>query len=163
MKISSIVASAKNGVIGYNNQIPWYLPADLKFFKKITQHHHIIMGRKCFESIGNPLPNRTNIGITRPPFFIVSGCIIAHSIDEALQIAADNGETEAFIIGGGEIYKQSMDYWDKLYWTEVDIKPQGDVFFPKMDLSDWTLISKDCHDIDEKNEHAYCFNIYERK
>ena len=136
MIVSSIVATAKNGVIGHNNQIPWYLPADLKFFKKMTQHHHIIMGRKCFESIGNPLPNRTNIIVTRSPFFIVTGCIVAHSIDEALQIAADNDETEAFIIGGGEIYNQSIDYWDKIYWTEVDIEPAGDVFFPKLNMKE---------------------------
>lgn len=163
MIVSSIVATAKNSVIGHNNQIPWYLPADLKFFKKMTQHHHIIMGRKCFESIGNPLPNRTNIIVTRSPFFIVTGCIVAHSIDEALQIAADNDETEAFIIGGGEIYNQSIDYWDKIYWTEVDIEPAGDVFFPKLNMEEWKLQSKECHEVDEKNEHAYCFNIYERK
>ena len=151
MIVSSIVATAKNGVIGHNNQIPWYLPADLKFFKKMTQHHHIIMGRKCFESIGNPLPNRTNIIVTRSPFFIVTGCIVAHSIDEALQIASDNDETEAFIIGGGEIYNQSIDYWDKIYWTEVDIEPAGDVFFPKLNMEEWKLQSKECHEVDEKN------------
>lgn len=163
MIVSCIVATAKNGVIGHHNQIPWYLPADLKYFKKITQHHHIVMGRKCFESIGNPLPNRTNIVITRSPYYIVSGCIVAHSIAEALHIAEENDEKEVFIIGGGEIYSQSADFWDRIYWTEVDIEPAGDVFFPNIDLSEWTLSSKECFDPNEKNEHAYCFKVYDRK
>ncbi len=163
MIVSCIVATAKNGVIGHHNQIPWYLPADLKYFKKITQHHHIVMGRKCFESIGNPLPNRTNIVITRSPYYIVSGCIVAHSIAEALHIAEENDEKEVFIIGGGEIYSQSADFWDRIYWTEVDIEPAGDVFFPNIDLSEWTLSSNECFDPNEKNEHAYCFKVYDRK
>jgi dihydrofolate reductase len=163
MLVSCIVATAKNGVIGHHNQIPWYLPADLKYFKKITQHHHIVMGRKCFESIGNPLPNRTNIVITRSPYYVVTGCLVVHSVAEALQIAEDNDEKEVFIIGGGEIYSQSVEFWDRIYWTEVDIEPEGDVFFPNLDLSEWQLTSNDCFDKDEKNEHAYCFKVYDRK
>jgi len=163
MIISTIVATAKNNVIGKDNGIPWYLPADLKYFKKTTLNHHIIMGRNCYLSIGRPLPKRTNIVITRNPFFIATGCIIAHSIDEALQIAADNGETEAFIIGGGQIYEQSKDLWDKIYLTEVDLEIDGDVFFPAIDKTIWKEVSSEAHQPDEKNEFAYTFKILERK
>jgi dihydrofolate reductase len=162
MIISAIVACAHNNVIGKDNQIPWYLPADLIYFKKITLNHHIIMGRKCYESIGRPLPKRTNIVITRDPFFISSGCIIAHSLKEALNIAQKNGETEAFIIGGGEIYRQSADLWDKLYMTEVDLETEGDVFFPEIDKNKWTLISEEKHQKDEKNDWDYAFKVFER-
>jgi dihydrofolate reductase len=163
MIISCIVAIAKNNVIGKDNQIPWYLPSDLKYFKKVTTGHHVIMGRKCYESIGKPLPNRTNIIITRDPFFISSNCLIARNIKEALEMALDNGETEAFIIGGGQIYEQTADFWDKFYLTEVDLDAEGDIFFPELDLNEWTLTSKECHQKDEKNEFDYCFNVYDRR
>lgn len=163
MKISCIVATAKNGVIGHHNQIPWYLPADLKYFKKITTGHHIIMGRNCYESIGRPLPNRTNIIVTRNPFYIVSNCLSVSSIEEALSLAYENGEEEVFIIGGGQIYEASQSLWDRIYLTEVDIECEGDVFFPKVDLDNWKLISTERHTADVKNEFDYCFNIYESK
>lgn len=162
MKISCIVAAAKNNVIGKDNDIPWYLPADLQYFKKITLNHHIIMGKNCYLSIGKPLPKRTNVILTRDPFFISSNCIAAHSINEALEIAYDNGEEEVFIIGGGTIYAQTMDLWDKLYFTEVDIKVEGDIYFPKLDLKEWKLISEEPHDKDEKNKYNYNFKTYER-
>lgn len=163
MKISCIVATAKNNVIGKDNQIPWHLPADLKYFKKVTTGHHIIMGRNCFESIGRALPKRTNVIITRDMFYAVSNCLIAHSVGEALSIAEANGETEAFIIGGGQIYDQTIELWDKLYLTEVDLKVEGDVFFPTIDMSHWKLSKKqDCLK-DEKNTHNYSFRQYERK
>lgn len=150
------------GIIGKDNQIPWYLPADLKYFKKITTGHHILMGRKCFQSISNPLPNRTNIIVTRDPYFIVSNCLITHSIEEGIQLAKSNQESELFIIGGGEIYKQSMDYWNKLYVTWVDIDSDGDVFFPTIDWNKWRLITSEKHLPDNKNLYPYQFNIYER-
>ena len=162
MIVSAIVATAQNGVIGKNNDIPWYLPADLKYFKRTTLHHHIIMGRKSFQSIGRPLPKRTNVVITRDPFFVASNCLVARSIEEALSMAQDNGETEAFIIGGGQIYAQSMPYWDKLYLTEVDLKVEGDVFFPQIAVEEWQLISSEPHQADEKNEHNYTFKVFER-
>jgi len=105
MIVSAIVAMANGRVIGKDNDLPWYLPADLKHFKKVTSGHHIIMGRKCFESIGKPLPNRTNIVLSRNPYYIASNCIVTHDLELALEIAFDNKEEEAFIIGGGEIYK----------------------------------------------------------
>ena len=163
MIVSAIVAVAKNNVMGRNNDIPWYLPADLKYFKATTLNHHILMGRKTFQSIGKPLPKRTNVIITRQAFFIASGCVTAQSIEHALEIAYDNNEEEVFIIGGGEIYKQSMEYWDRLYLTEVDVEiNDGDTFFPEIDFSQWDHIVKDNHKADEKNNFDYTFNIFEK-
>ena len=113
MKKSAILAMSKNRVIGSNNRIPWYLPNDLKLFKKTTLNHHIIMGRKTFLSIGKPLPKRTNIVLTRNPFFMASGVIVAYSLEESISIAEKNGEEEVFIIGGGEIYQMSLPYLDR--------------------------------------------------
>ena len=162
MIVSCIVATANNNVIGKDNDIPWYLPADLKYFKKITSGHHIIMGRNCYDSIGRPLPNRTNVILTRDTFFISSNCLVCHSVTEALEAAHENGESEAFIIGGGMIYAQTMDLWDKLYLTEVDLEVEGDIFFPEMDKSDWNLLSEEPHKSDEKNEFDYTFKVFER-
>lgn len=162
MIISSIVAVARNGVIGHNNDIPWYLPADLKYFKKVTTGHHIIMGRNCYNSIGRPLPNRTNIILTRDAFMVSSICPIARSIPEALKIAKEHGEEEVFIIGGGQIYKQSVNLWDRLYLTEVDIAPEGDVFFPEILWAEWKIVFEEKHLADDKNEYNYTFKIYER-
>jgi dihydrofolate reductase len=162
MTISAIVATAKNGIIGKDNEIPWYLPADFAYFKRVTLNHHIIMGRNCYESIGRPLPKRTNIIVTRNPFYIASGCIMVHSITEGLQIAQQNEETEAFIIGGGEIYKQTMHLLDKIYLTEVDLDTEGDVFFPELNPAEWRLISEEKHLKDEKNDWNFTFKIFER-
>ena len=162
MIISAIVACAKNGVIGKDNEIPWYLPADFAYFKRTTINHHIIMGRNCFESIGRPLPKRTNIVITRNPFYIASGCLMVNSITEGLKTASKNGETEVFIIGGGEIYRQSVGLWDKLYLTVVDLDTEGDVFFPALDFSEWQLVSEEHHKKDEKNEFDYTFKIFNK-
>jgi len=163
MIISAIVATAKNNVIGKNNDIPWYLPADLKYFKKITLNHHIIMGRNCYESIGRPLPKRTNVIVTRNLYYTASNCLIVHSIEEGLEIAKNNGVEEVFIIGGAQIYEQSVAYWDRLYLTEVDLEVEGDVFFPEIDLSNWKTISADPHQAAGKNEFDYTFKILERK
>lgn len=162
MTISCIVAVAKNNVIGKDNDIPWYLPADLKYFKKITSGHHIIMGRKCYQSIGRPLPNRTNVIITRDPFFISTNCLVAHSIEEALNLAYENGEKECFIIGGGTIYEQTKDLWDKLYITTVDIEPEGDIYFSELDYTKWKTVSEEHHTKDEKNTFDYTFKLLER-
>jgi len=162
MNISCVVAVANNNVIGKDNDIPWYLPADLKYFKKITLDHHILMGRNCYQSIGRPLPKRTNVIITRDPYFIASNCLIAHSINEALEIAYDNGEQEVMIIGGGTIYKQTQDLWDTLYITEVELNADGDVFFPEIKPEEWKLVSAESHEPDEKNEYPYVFKKYER-
>lgn len=162
MLISAIVAAAKNNVIGKDNQIPWYLPADLVYFKKTTLDHFVIMGRKCFRSIGKPLAKRTNIVVTRDPFFQADGVLVAHSVEEALGIAFDGGAEEVFILGGGEIYRDSMDLWDKLYLTEVDIAPEGDVFFPEIDPEEWVETWREVHEPDAKNEFGYTFRLLER-
>ena len=162
MIISVIVAMNKDRIIGYENQIPWYLPADLKYFKKRTMDHHILMGRKCFQSIGNPLPGRTNIIVTRDPYFIVTNCIIVHSIEEGIWLAQKNQEKEIFIIGGGEIYKQSVHLWNKLYVTLVDFPCKGDTYFPEINLDDWKILSREDHTPDEKNNMNYSFITYEK-
>jgi len=162
MIISCIVAVAEDNVIGKDNDIPWYLPNDLKYFKKRTLNHHIIMGRKCYQSIGKPLPKRTNVIVTRDPYFISSNCIVAQSIEQALNVAYENEEEEVFIIGGGTIYEQTQMIWDKLYLTEVDLKTEGDIFFPKLDMSEWDLISSEEHKKDDKNKFNHVFKVYQR-
>ena len=126
--ISIIAAVSKNGVIGVDNTLPWDLPVDLKRFKEITTGNVVIMGRKTYESIGKALPNRVNIVVTRDKNFFVSGVLSANSLDSALLKAGNN--KDIFIIGGGEIYRQSMDFVDKLYITEVDMEVEGDTTFP---------------------------------
>lgn len=163
MIISSIVATDRNNVIGIKNRMPWHLPADLQYFKKITTGHCIIMGRKNFDSIGKPLPNRTNIVLSRDKKFYHSGCIICNSIEKALEIAYDMGEKEVFIAGGAQIYNQTIDYWDRIYITEIDAEYKGDVFFPKIDLEYWKLKSEKAVPISDKNIHKLNFKVYERK
>jgi dihydrofolate reductase len=162
MIVSAIVAVSANLVIGRDNGIPWYLPADLQYFKRVTLGHHIIMGRKSFMSIGRPLPGRTNIVITRNPFFVASGVLVVNDIEAALDMAYEADEAEVFIIGGGEIYRQSMAYWDRIYLTEVNLETAGDVFFPEPEWSRWQLISEEHHIRDEKNEYEYCYKVFER-
>jgi dihydrofolate reductase len=162
MLVTAIVATAHDHVIGHDNQIPWYLPADLAFFKRTTLGHHVIMGRNCFRSIGRPLPKRTNIVLTRDPFFAAEGVLVARSVEEALGMAFDAGEVEAFIIGGGEVYSATADLWDRVYLTEVDLSVEGDVFFPALDPSEWAEVWHEAHAPDEKNEWAYTFRLLER-
>lgn len=165
MQISAIVAISNNRVIGSDNDIPWYLPADLKYFKKTTLNHHIIMGRKTFQSIGRPLPKRTNIVLTRDLFFVATNCLVANSIEHALNIAADNGEKEAFIIGGAQIYELAMPLVDRIYLTEVDVDIPEDkpvVKFPELPIGVWKEVAAEAHQPDEKNEYKYVFKIFER-
>ncbi len=162
MRISCIVAKAKNNVIGLNNKMPWHISEDLKYFKRVTSGHCIILGRKNYLSIGRPLPNRTNIVVTRDKSFEAKGCAIMNSIESALKYAFENGEKEAFIIGGGQIYEQTIEYWDKLYITEIDEEFEGDVFFPELDYNEWKLIEEECFEKSESNKYRFCFNAYER-
>ena len=162
MQITAIAAMSQNRVIGSDNEIPWYLQEDFKFFKKTTLNHHIIMGRKTFESIGKPLPKRTNIVITRNPFFIASNVITANSLENALAIAAENGETEAFIIGGGTIYQQSLPMLDKIYLTEVATEVTGDTFFPELNLEEWQASVILSHSKDAKNDHDFIIKLYDK-
>jgi dihydrofolate reductase len=162
MIISAIVAAAENYVIGDGADIPWRLSSDLKYFKRTTLNHHVIMGRKTYESMGRPLPKRTNVVLTRDPFYIGTGIVVARSLEEGLQIALDNGEEEVFIIGGGEIYRQSLPYLDKIYRTRVAASPKGDTFFPELPDGEWQLASVEAHTADEKNEYDYTFEVWER-
>ena len=162
MTVSIIVATTENLVIGKDNKIPWYLPADLKYFKRTTLNHHILMGRKCYESIGRPLPKRTNVIITRNPFYIASNCITVHSLKEGIELARSNNEDELFIIGGGQIYEMALPFADRIYLTKVDLEVEGDVFFPEINYENWKLISKENHGKDDKNEYNYSFIILER-
>ena len=157
--ISIIFAMGKNNAIGYNNKMPWHLPADLAYFKKVTMGQPVIMGRKTFESIGKPLPHRTNIVITRDKSFSVDGCITADSIEKAKEQV--NG-SEAFIIGGAEIYAAFLPIADKLYITEIDSDFEADTFFPKIDYAEWKLVSSQAGVKDEKNPYDYKFLVYEK-
>ena len=166
MTIAAIVAMTPNRVIGADNQIPWYLPADLTYFKKITSGHPVIMGRKCFESIGRPLPNRTNVVLSQNPFFIATGIVRALNPEEALldaSLAAEEaGVDKIFIIGGAEIYKLYWEQTQLLYLTEVHTDVEGDVYFPEVLESEWKLIKSEHHEADEKNEFAATYKIYKR-
>ena len=162
MIVSAIVAVARNGVIGDGDDIPWRLSSDLKYFKRVTTGHPIVMGRKTFDTLGRPLPNRTNIVLTRNPFFIATGTSVAHTLDEALTLAADTGATEAFIIGGGQIYDKALDYCDRVYLTEVATEADGSVTFPPLDPATWKEVSREAYPADDRNEYDYAFVVYER-
>ena len=161
MTISLIVAKAKNNVIGKNNTLPWHLPVDMKYFKETTIHHHVIMGRKTFESIkSKPLPNRVNIVITRKPDYNTPlGCHVASSLEEAIEIANNNGETEAFIAGGSEIYRLAVPLVDKMYITEVDADIEGDTFFPIYEPKDWIEEKSVFHKADDNNPYNCAFKV----
>ena len=157
MLLSIIVAVSENGVIGLNNQLIWRLPDDLKRFKQLTLGHPMIMGRKTFESIGKPLPGRQSIIITRDENFSFEGTIVAHSLHEAINEAKKTGTDEAFIIGGGDIYKQVQNITDKLYLTEVHTVIEGDTFFNIENPDLWKEIEKTHHQKDEK--HVFSFDF----
>jgi dihydrofolate reductase len=159
MIISIVVAIAENNAIGKNNQLLWHLPADLKHFKQITTGHTVIMGRKTYDSVGKPLPNRRNIIITRQDITI-EGCEVAKSIEDALALCA--GEEEVFIIGGAEIYKQSIHLADRIYLTIVHQKFDGDSYFPEINYGQWVETTRGDHQPDEKNKLPYSFITLER-
>src|SRR5688572_698691 len=150
MQISIIVAASDNGVIGKDNQLLWRLPDDLKRFKQLTLGHPMIMGRKTFESIGKPLPGRTSIVITRNADFRPEGVVVVHSLDEAIEAARQIENSEAFIIGGGELYRQAQSIADHLYVTEVHTNIEGDTYFHIDEPSAWTEAERIVHEHDEK-------------
>ena len=159
--ITLIVAMGKNREIGKENQLLWHLPKDLKHFKELTSGHPIIMGRKTYESIGKPLPNRTNIVISRKNDWFEEGILIVGSIKEAVKFAKKIDE-EVFIIGGGNIYEQTIDLADKLEVTLVDAVLDADTFFPKINEKVWQKTNEEYHQKDEKNEFDFCFQTFER-
>lgn len=159
--ISFIVAMDKNRVIGKDNQLPWHLPADLKFFKKTTMGHPIIMGRKTHESIGKPLPGRENIIVTRNKHYHLEGCTVIHSLAELKKLESEK-EAEVFVIGGAELFKTVFPIADRLYITMIAHEFAGDTYFPEFNESDWNLVSIEKGETDERNPYEYSFNIYER-
>jgi dihydrofolate reductase len=163
MKLSLIVAVAENGVIGHNNQLIWHLPNDLKQFKRLTTGHSIIMGRKTFESIGKPLPNRTSIIISRNLDFQIDGCITVDSLENAILFAKQIEDEEAFIIGGAEIYRLALPIVDKIYLTEVHHAYEGDTFFPVIDKTIWQETHREDFETDEKHLVKYSFVGMERR
>ena len=164
MKLSAIVATDRLGTIGKDGDIPWYLPADLQYFKRVTLGHPVIMGRKTFRSIGRPLPKRTNIVLTRDPFFTATGTVVVHSLREAVGHPAVTEADEAFIVGGGDIYAASMPLVSTIYRTIVDMEVKdGDAFFPELDPELWQEVWSEAHRPGGKNEIAYRFSRLERK
>ncbi len=157
--ISIIAAIGKNNELGKGNELLWKLPADMKHFKETTTGHTVVMGRKTFQSIGRALPNRRNIVVTRDETFAIEGVEVAHSLGEAIEKVA--GEEEAFIIGGGELYKQALPFTDKLYITHVDSEFDADTFFPHIS-EEWKKVSEEEHLADETNPFAYTFAVYEK-
>jgi len=161
MKVSLIVAVAENGVIGKDNDLIWNLPKDMHFFKETTWGHHVIMGRKNFESIPEryrPLRNRTNVVITRQNNYQAEGCVVVNSLEAALEVAQHNSDYEPFIIGGGQIYKLALEgnLVDKIYFTKVHNSFEGDTFFPELS-DEWKEVNRKDYEADEK--HAYNFSI----
>lgn len=162
--IISIVAAGNNNVIGKDNQLLWHLPDDFKRFKSITTGHYIIMGRKTFESFPKPLPNRIHVIITRDENYTpidTKNCIVVNNIEKAIDICPDN--EDIFIIGGGEIYKQSMNLVDRIELTRVNCDIDGDTYFPSIDKNEWNVIKREYHNKDDKHQYDFEYLTYQKK
>jgi len=156
-----IAAASQNNALGKNNDLIWHLPNDFKRFKALTTGHHIIMGRKTFESFPNPLPNRTHIVITRQKNYSAEGCIIVDSLESAIEISPN--DEDVFIIGGGEIYSLALPLAHKIELTRVFETFEADTFFPELDLNEWELQQEEFHSKDEKHKHDFSYQTYIRK
>jgi len=159
--ITVIAAVAENNALGKENQLLWHLPDDFKRFKTLTSGHYIIMGRKTFESFPKPLPNRTHVIISRQADYQPEGCIVVNSLEQAIQACPKT--EEVFIIGGGEIYRQSIAVADKLDLTKVHAAFEADTYFPEVNLSQWQLVFEEYHPKDERHDFAFTFQTYSRK
>jgi len=155
LRISLVVAVSRNRVIGRDNQLPWRLPADLAFFKRVTMGHPVIMGRRTWESLKKPLPGRENIVVTRNKGYEAPGSAVANSLEAALALCAD--EPIVFVIGGSQLFAESLPIADRIYLTEVDAVVEGDIFLPEFDRSQWTETPIEYHAVDER--HALPFRI----
>ena len=162
MSLSIIVAMDDNQLIGANNTLPWHLPADLTYFKKITTNKTILMGRKTYESIGRPLTNRRNIVVSSNPNFKADGCEIANNIKSALELAKKNNKTEIIVIGGATFYKQTLKYANRLYITRVFGSYTGDTYFPKFNKNEYKTINCERHEANKINQYSYCFTVLEK-
>lgn len=163
MNIAFVVAASENNIIGRDNKLPWHLPNDLKFFKNTTWAMPIIMGRKTFESFSKALPGRTNIVITRQADWKADGVVVVNNLEQALEAASVTDAKEAFIIGGGDIFRQSWPIADKIYITRVHAEFEGDVFFPVITENEWQLESDIKFEADEKHQYDYSFQQWKRK
>lgn len=163
MMISLIVAMDEERGIGVDNGLPWHLSQDLKHFKRITMGHHLIMGRKTYQSIGEPLPGRTMIVLTRNPDFEAEGCMVVHSLSDAYEYAESRGEDEVFVIGGASVFEQALDDADRLYLTRVHTRSESDTYFPAFDLSSWELISQTRYEQNKDNDHPFTIKYFQRR
>ena len=162
MHISMIVAMDENQAIGFNNDLPWRLRTDMQNFKRLTMGHHLILGRKTFESIGRPLPGRTMLVLSRNPDYEATGCQVIDSLECGLSIAREAGDEEVFIGGGAAVYAQAIQHATRIYLTRVHSTVPADTFFPTIDLSRWQLVSSAFHPQDPDNQFPFTFYIYQR-
>ena len=163
MRISLLLAASENNIIGKNNQLPWHLPDDLRYFKNLTWALPILMGRKTFDSIGKPLPGRKSIVITRNNDWRHEGVDVVHSVDEAVDQAAASGAKEIFVIGGAQIFKAALPKANRIYLTRIHHHFDGDVFFPEINTQDWHLASSRFCEKDEKNAYDHTYQVWERR
>jgi len=166
MKVALIVALARNRAIGLNNKMPWHLPEDLKYFKRVTLGKPVIMGRNTFESIGRPLPGRPNIVISRNSTYPAAGITLVNSLEAALKSAQEllpAGQDEVMVMGGAQIYAQALPLADRLYLTEVDAEPQADAFFPEFNRNEWREVTRESHAASETNPYPYSFVVLEKQ
>lgn len=168
MPLSIIVAVAENGVIGRDNAMPWHIPDDLKYFKRVTSGKVVVMGRKTFQSIGMPLPNRVNVVLTRDPDWTAPGVTAVHSLPQALEAARaipseDGTASEVMIIGGADIFALALPFADRLYLTRVKGAPPGDTYFPPFDIGEWSEVSSTAGTSSADGDHSHDFVVLERK
>jgi len=161
MMISLVVAASINNVIGRDGGLPWHLPDDLRHFKRLTTGKPIVMGRRTFESIGRPLPDRRNIVMSRDPDYAAAGCDIATTVSEVLDLVGD--ADEVMIIGGGQVYRDFLPQADRIYLTRVQAQLDGDTYFPAIDEAAWQLVSSERHAADEKHGYAFDLMVFERR
>ena len=163
MKVSLIAAVAQNGVIGRDNDLPWQIEDDMKFFRETTRGHVVVTGRKNFEAMGGPLPKRPNIVVTRDEKYLAKGAEVRGSVERALALAQSRGEQEAFVIGGAQIYELALPYAHQFYRTRVLADVPGDVTFPEFDESEWDVAELRRHAADERNEHPFVIEVMTRR
>jgi dihydrofolate reductase len=160
--VSIIVAVSENGGIGLHGQVPWHLSADLKLFKQVTMGHTLIQGRRTYESIGKPLPGRKMVVVTHQLAYQAPGCTVVNSLAEALEMARNDWETEAFIGGGASTYAEAIPLVDRMYFTRVHAEVEADTFFPDFDESEWAVREEVEYEADEKNEYSFTYQVLEK-
>lgn len=163
MRISLVVAAARNGVIGHRGGIPWRLPDDQRFFRRLTSGHCIVIGRKTFDEIGRALPDRKNLVVSRTPRASEGGVEFFTDLPSAIEWARTHGHRECFIAGGEGLYREGLAFADCVYLTRVEAEPEGDTWFPELDPAIWTCVARDERAADERHPHAFAFERWERR